>query len=241
LGWRSHLLRRVMAAADALIAPTEFVRRWYGSHGAPGEKLVAVQPGLEYPESVSPRKQGSDRPVRFAYIGGLSWQKGVHVLVEAFRGLQGACELWIAGDESFDPPYVARMRAQAVPGVRFLGRLTREQVWETLAQVDVAVVPTLWYETFSFIVSEAFAAGLPVLASSLGPLADRVRDGVDGLLLPPGDAAAWRTALERLISEPALLARLRANVRLPLTLEEHTEQIESLYTQLGGFPAQEAR
>jgi glycosyltransferase involved in cell wall biosynthesis len=172
--------------------------------------------------------------VRFAYIGGLSWQKGVHVLVEAFRGLQGACELWIAGDESFDPPYVARMRAQAVPGVRFLGRLTREQVWETLAQVDVAVVPTLWYETFSFIVSEAFAAGLPVVASRLGPLADRVRDGVDGLLLPPGDVAAWRTALQRLISEPALLAGLRTNVRPPLTLEEHTEQIEALYTRLVG-------
>jgi glycosyltransferase involved in cell wall biosynthesis len=237
LGWRSHLLRRVMAAADALIAPTEFVRRWYGSHDAPMEKLVTIQPGLEYPESVSPQKQGPDRPVRLAYIGGLSWQKGVHVLVEAFRGLQGACELWIAGDESFDPPYVARMRAQAVPGVRFLGRLTREQVWETLAQVDVAVVPTLWYETFSFIVSEAFAAGLPVVASRLGPLADRVRDGVDGLLLPPGDVAAWRTALQRLISDPALLARLRANVRPPLTLEEHTEQIEALYTRLVGLPA----
>jgi glycosyltransferase involved in cell wall biosynthesis len=229
LSWHNRLLRQVMKAAGRLIAPTEFVRRWYAEHNAPAEKLLTLLPGLEPATIASPHEQ---RPIRFAYIGGLSWQKGVHTVVEAFDGIHGPEELWIAGDESFDPDYVAQLRARAAPNVRFLGRLTREQVWETLAQVDVVMVPSLWYETFSFIVSEAFAAGLPVLASRLGPLADRVRDGVDGLLMPPGDVDAWRTALQRLVGEPDLLARLRANVRPPLTLEEHVERIESLYAQV---------
>ena len=232
LAWRNHLLRRVMKAAGGLIAPTEFVRRWYAAHGAPAERLLMIQPGLERAADVSRQKREPNGPVRFAYIGGLSWQKGIHVLVEACNGVRGAWELWIAGDESFDPAYVARLRAQATPGVRFLGRLTREEVWETLAQVDVVVVPSLWYETFSFIVSEAFTSGAPVVASRLGPLADRVRDGVDGLLVPPGDVVAWRAALQRLVGEPDLLAQLRANVRSPMTLEEHVDQLESLYTQL---------
>ena len=98
--------------------------------------------------------------------------------------------------------------------------------------MDVVAVPTLWYETFSFIVSEAFVAGLPVVASRLGPLADRVRDGVDGLLLPPGDVSAWRAAMQRLADSPDLLARLRANVRPPMTLEAHVDQLETLYTRL---------
>lgn len=236
LGWRNRLLRQVMKDARALIAPTEFVRGWYAAilsrHGVPTERLVVMQPGLE-PAAAAPRQsQRPDGPVRFAYIGGLSWQKGVHVLVEAFGRIGGAGELWIAGDESSDPAYVARLRAQARPGVRFLGRLTREEVWRTLPRVDVVVVPSLWYETFSFIVSEAFAAGAPVVASRLGPLADRVRDGVDGLLVPPGDLAAWQAALQRLVDSPDLLARLRANVRPPMTLEEHVDQMEALYTQL---------
>ena len=231
-GWRNHRLRHVLKAAGGLIAPSKFVRRWYVAHGAPVERSVVIPHGLEFPVRTLRGTRGPAHQVRFAYIGGLSWQKGIHVLLEAFQGTQGARELWIAGDESFDPAYVARLRAQATPGVRFLGRLTRGEVWKTLAQVDVVVVPTLWYETFSFIVSEAFAAGVPVVASRLGALADRIREGVDGLLVPPGDESAWRAALQRLVDEPDLLARLRANVHPPMTLDAHVDEIEALYTQL---------
>jgi glycosyltransferase involved in cell wall biosynthesis len=153
----------------------------------------------------------------------------VHVLIEAFSRLQGTAELWIAGDETFDPEYTARLRAGATPNVRFLGKLSREDVWKTLASVNVVAVPSLWYETFSFIVSEAFAADVPVVASRLGPLADRVRDQVDGLLVPPGDVSAWQDALQRLVDEPDLARRLSDNVRPPMTLGEHVGQVEAVY------------
>jgi glycosyltransferase involved in cell wall biosynthesis len=227
--WRNRLLRGVLDGARVLIAPTEFVQRWYAAHGVPEEKIVVLAPGLDNSMLPPQPPRPADDTVRFAYIGGLSWQKGVHVLVEAFSGVQGEAELWVAGDESFDPAYVSRLKALATPNVRFLGRLDRKGVWETLTQVDVVVVPSLWYETFSFLISEAFAAGLPVLASRLGALADRVRDGVDGLLLPPGDVAAWRAAMQRLLDEPDLLPRLRAGVRPPMTMEEHVDRLEALY------------
>ncbi|WP_322799268.1 glycosyltransferase, partial [Thermoflexus sp.] len=127
--------------------------------------------------------------------------------------------------------YASYLRALAGPNVRFLGRLNREEVWNTMAQADVVAVPSLWFEAYSFLVSEAFAAGLPVLASRLGALAERVRDGVDGLLLPPGDVAAWRAAIQQLIEDPDLLARLRANIRPPMTMEEHVERLEEIYTK----------
>jgi len=230
LAWRNHLLRRVMAAAHRLIAPTEFVRCWYRQHGVDADKLIVLPPGLEERPAM-PAITASDRPLRIAYIGGLAWQKGVHVLVEAFGGLVGRAELWIAGDENADPAYVGRLRAAAGPGVRFLGRLDRDQVWATLAQVDVVAVPTLWYETFSFIVSEAFTAGVPVIASRLGPLADRVHHGEDGLLLPPGDAHAWRSALQQLVDDPIYLERLRNGVRPPLRLAHHVEHLSAIYQE----------
>ncbi len=228
--WRNHLLRQVTEAAHTLIAPTEFVRRWYTAYGVPTEKIRVLSPGLEHIAAMQPQRSNS--PLRFVYIGGLSQLKGVHILLQAFGQVQGPKELWIAGDESSDPTYVARLRAQATPGVRFLGKLTREGVWKTLAQVDVVVAPSLCYETFSFIVSEAFAVGVPVIASHLGALADRVRDGIDGLLIPPGDVNAWRTALQRLVDEPDLLEQLRVNVRPPMMIDEHVDHMQALYAEL---------
>jgi hypothetical protein len=65
----------------------------------------------------------------------------------------------------------------------------------------------------------------------LGALIERVHDGVDGLLLPPGNAAAWQAGLQMLINEPRLLDDLRANVAAPTTLAEHVNRMESLYSR----------
>lgn len=232
MAWRNHKLLRVLRAAAVLIAPTAFVEQWHVDHAAPRATLRVLTPGLEHPAALPLRRRGHDGNVRFLYVGGLSFQKGLHVLLEAFATVSGAAELWIAGDETFDPVYATRLRNLATPNVRFLGRLARPEVWAALVDADVVVVPSLWYETFSFLVSEGFVAGKPVLASCLGPLADRVRDGVDGLLLPPGDVVAWREALQQLVDVPDELARLQENVRPPFSLTEHEAALTSLYSQV---------
>lgn len=231
LAARARLQQRNLLAADVLIAPTAFVRGWYAAHGVPAEQIQVLPHGIESPE-IPARVPEPDRPVRFACIGGLAWQKGVHVLVEAFTGLAGRAELWIAGDASADPAYAGELRALAGDGVRFLGPLTHRQVWETLAQADALIVPSLWYEAFSLIAHEAFAAGVPVIASRLGALAEVVRDGVDGVLVPPGDVDAWRGALRRLVDDPAHLERLRAGVQPPLGLAQHVQRLSDVYEQV---------
>jgi glycosyltransferase involved in cell wall biosynthesis len=223
---RNRTLAAVVAGAARLIAPTEFVRRWYAERGFPAERLVTLPPALAYTGALPP--QPSVERFRAIYIGGLSAQKGVHALIEAFNGVGGNAELLIAGDEAADPLYSRRLREQAGSNVRFLGRLDRAGVWRALSEADVVTVPTLWYETYSFIISEAFAAGLPVLASRLGPLADRVRDGVDGFLLPPGEVAAWRDALRSLVESPGRLAQLKRGVAAPQSLGQHGDDLEKL-------------
>lgn len=226
MAWRTRRLRSALLAADTLIAPSSFVKEWYNTHGLPN-RIEVLPHGLEWPPRLA-HERPTGAPVRLAYIGGLSWQKGVHILMEAFQYLKGAAELWIAGDESFDAPYADRLRAHASPQVRFFGRLSHPEVWVMLSQVDVVAVPSLWPETFSLIAHEAFAAGLPVIASRIGALTEAVHDGENGLLLPPGDVHAWQVALQRLVDEPGLLARMRSNVHPPSTLESHVRRLETL-------------
>lgn len=232
IAWRNRVLHPILKRADRLIAPSEFVQLWYATHGIPAQKISLIPHGIEQPVVPSIARQDPGRPLRFAYIGGLAWQKGVHVAVEAFNNTHGAAELWIAGDESFDPAYAAYLHTQASPRVRFLGKLTRTEIWRVLAQVDTVLIPSLWHETFSLIAHESFAAGVPVLASKLGALTEAVRDGVDGLLIKPGDTSAWQAVLQQLVNRPNQLTQLRENVRPPITLEEHVRHVESLYAQL---------
>lgn len=232
LALRNHLLRKVLVGAKALIAPSEFVWHWYRKHGIPANRIHMVAPGVNLDGVVSAREQKPHSPLRFAYLGGISWQKGVHVAVEAFAGLQGAAELWLIGDDTAYPDYTARLRALASPNVYFLGPQDRTGVWKMLAQVDVLIVPSLWYETFAFVISEAFAAGVPVIASALGPLKDRVTNEVDGFLVPPGDILAMRRAMQRFLDEPELWSQLRLGIRFPDSIEKHTRTIGEIYKEI---------
>jgi glycosyltransferase involved in cell wall biosynthesis len=157
----------------------------------------------------------------------------LHIVIDAFNEISGSAELIIAGDETKFPDYVRDLQRRAAhPDIHFAGRLNRSEVWQTLVNSDVVVVPSLWFETFSMLTHEAFAVGKPVIASAHGALEEAIRHNVDGLLIPPGDVSAWHAAMQRLVDNPDLLARLQTNVRPPITLEEHVDQVEALYTQL---------
>ncbi len=233
---RSLLLQKARKEVALWIAPTEFVRDWHVAHGLPAGRVRVIGHGIEMPPPGLTRQLDRDRSgvsLQLAYIGGLAPQKGVHVLVDAFGTLPESARLTVAGDESAFPGYCADLRRRARhPGIRFAGRLDRSGVWQTLLSSDALAVPSLWYETASLVIQEAFAVGTPVIASNLGALAERVRTEVDGLLVPPGDADAWSGALRRLIDEPGLLARLQGGIRPPISMAEHAAVLESVYGQL---------
>jgi glycosyltransferase involved in cell wall biosynthesis len=177
------------------------------------------------------KEEKGERPFRVGYIGGISWQKGVHLLLEAFQQLTNS-ELWIAGDTNFDPQYTARLHELATAQVHFRGKLDRAAIWKMLRQLDVLVVPSVWYETFGFVISEAFVAGVPVIAFDLGVMSERIQHGHNGLLLPLGDTQALAQALRDLQQNPTVLAQLRQGIRPVTTMGEHAGEIESLYRTL---------
>lgn len=227
---RRRILAGVLQRPDHILTYSDFVRRWFIEHGAPSARTHLVNRGIARPETLPERSRHGDDRVRFAYVGGLAWQKGLHVLIEAFNQLPVNTELMIAGDEGPYPDYVAQLRDSARhPGIRFVGRLERPQVWQTLADADAVVVPSLWYETFSLLTREAFVMGRPVLASGHGVLADAVTHEVDGLLVPPGDVAAWHAALARFVSSPDLRTSLAAAVKPPPTMDATMDELEGIY------------
>lgn len=237
---RDRQVRRALSQMDAIIAPTVFVRDLAQAHGLPAAKMHLVEHGVDVERMAGEDGRPRENPngssvVRFIYLGGLAWQKGVHIAVAACHDLDPAqATLTVYGDPGPFPDYVRQLQAAAGPGVRFAGRLERHEVKAALAGSDVLLVPSLWYETSALVVQEAMACGLPVVVSALGALAERVRDGVDGLLLPPGDVAVWRRAVADLVAYPERIAQLRRGIQPVRTLAEQVSDMETIYRFLIG-------
>lgn len=235
MAYRSLRLRRVLAQARRVIAPTYFVRDTYDRLGMPTDNIVVVPHGIEVPahaQAAASHSQRRDGRLHIVYVGSLAWQKGVHVLIDAVNEMDSEkVRLSLYGDLHKYPEYVTSLRAASHhPKIHFGGAIDREALWQLLSrEADVVVVPSVWYETASLVIQEAFAAGVPVVASQLGALAERVADGVDGLLFPPGDAGALREQLLRLQDDEKLLDELRANIRPARTIEEHVADIDAVY------------
>jgi glycosyltransferase involved in cell wall biosynthesis len=105
-------------------------------------------------------------------------------------------------------------------------------VGRVLAGADVVVVPSLWYENSPVVIQEAFAAGVPVIASQIGALAEKVRHGENGLLFPPGETGALRKLLDSLIEHPAQIEELRGCIPDPVTVQGHVDVLVELYQGL---------
>lgn len=229
---RDRLVWQAALRADCLIAPSRFLIRQYVRAGLPSERLIYLENGVDVERLRRyPRRPSPDGRLRFTYIGALAWQKGVHVVVEAFRGLPSdRAILRVYGDPGVFPEYAERLRRQAdSSNTLFAGPVPHDEVGAVLAETDVLLVPSLWYENSPLVVQEAIAAGVPILASNLGALAEKVRPGVNGWLCPPGDIAAWRAQIRSLIEDPSWREQLRIEKARWLSLEDHMTALEAIY------------
>lgn len=204
---------RALAAADHVIAPSHFLAAMFVANGFPKHRIEVVPYGLE-PGRIVPLPVTRPRhPLRLAFCGVLSPWKAPHLAVEAVRGTKAPVELRVHGNtgETMFADYIARLRNAAGDDLRitFPGAYGEAEAAQVFADMDALVVPSTWYENTPFVVLEAFAAGVPVIASDLGGLAEVVHHEQNGLLFRAGDAAALRAAIERLAHDPALHARLR--------------------------------
>ncbi|MGH7818600.1 MAG: glycosyltransferase, partial [Candidatus Binatia bacterium] len=125
-----------------------------------------------------------------------------------------------------------RIHDRATANVFFHGAYDNDRVGEILADVDVVVVPSLWYENSPLTIQEAFIAGVPVITADVGGMAELVREGAGGLRFRIGDAEDLREKLRRVAEEPAILERLRREVPRVPTMAEHGREVLARYREL---------
>ena len=182
------------------IALNEFCRGKFIEGGLPAERVVVKPNFVDAAAPVEAERNG------LLFVGRLSVEKGIDTLAQAVRRLPGVA-LRVAGDG----PKAGLL--DGISGVTRMGSLPGEAVRTEMARASALVVPSIWYENFPRTIVEAFAAGLPVIASRIGALAEIVSEGKTGLLFEPGSPADLADKIAWALSHPDEMAAMGRNAR----------------------------
>lgn len=213
-------------AIDVFFTPSEFARQKFVAAGFPPEKIL-VKPNFIDPDPGPGQGKGGYA----VFVGRLSPEKGLDVLLDSWQRLDGSLALKIVGDGPLRD--VVQTAAKANPAIRWLGRQPPAQVLSLVGNAACLVMPSIWYETFGRTIVEAFARGTPVIASHLGAMAELVEDGTTGWLFKPGDAADLAAKVNRLLERaedlPSMRRAARDQYRAEFTAEANYRMLISIY------------
>ncbi|MBE2179415.1 MAG: glycosyltransferase family 4 protein [Chthoniobacterales bacterium] len=217
-GWMGLVLMRLRALGvfrkvSAWVALSRAQKDLHVRMGIPADRIHIVPHFFEPAEELRIAEPGRD----VLFLGRLSKEKGASVLLDAWKAAEtGQARLLLAGDGPEGDALRAKVAAEGIPRVEFLGFVSRDRQEELWRRAAFSVVPSIWQDPLPTVVFEAWERGRPAVVSDAGGLSDIVEQGVDGLKVPLGDAAELARAITRMLSDATVRTAMAEMGRLKL-------------------------
>ncbi len=213
---------------DAYIALTDFGRDKFIQGGLPPEKVV-VKPNFVDPDPGI----GAGTGGYALFVGRLYVEKGIDVLLEAWKQLGAKIPLKILGDGLLAPEVIKA--AQTFPGIEWLGRRSMADVYGMMQNAQFLIFPSKWYEGLPRTLIESFACGTPVIAPNLGAMSSFIAPYETGLHFQPGNVKDLVSQVEWAIANPEQMFKMRQNARtefeIRYTADQSYQQLVKIYEQ----------
>lgn len=219
--WRNRI--------DRIIVLTEFAKeRFLSSSLQLDVRKLVVKPNFVY----DPGETKGERKNFFLFVGRLSNEKGVHMLLKSFADMPSQ-NLLIVGDG----PQEHELRAEFghLLNIKFSGKQPKDKVLTLMRESKALIFPSIWYEGLPYTILEAFSTGTPVIASELGAMKVMVVHGTNGYLFKPGDIEDLKKAINNFELNPdreRLYLNARQTYLEKYNPEAHYEAIMQLYLEL---------
>ncbi|MCX7597136.1 MAG: glycosyltransferase, partial [Fischerella sp.] len=238
-----HQLRLLAKLADRIVVPSNWQYDAFRLNGVPEEKLILCRQGVanNFTQQITPIK-AENGTLKIGFLGRWQETKGAQVIAEAVHLLPAdiPVELILHATHADQYGEANREKVLALAAcdsrIRIAEPLSRQAISEVLANFDLLAVPSQWLETGPLVVLEAQAVGTPVLGANLGGIAELVRHGVDGWLVPAKDTKAWTEAIATLAEDRNLLAKLRQGIGPVRTMSAVASEMAMLYKEILAIP-----
>ena len=243
---REIYIKRAFSVVDAFISPSEFLKQRYVSWGIDEQLITVIENGMPQMSAgvqqqigdAASLAHGGDEKINLAYFGQINWFKGLDVLLESLllmeRKLRKRFVLNIYGTNLENQP--AEFQDKVISALKTLkdiaflhGPYESEELPGLLADTDWMVVPSVWWENSPIVIQEAFRSNVPVIASNIGGMAEKVKHQVNGLTFTAGKPLSLLNVLKHIESSPSLLKKCKAGIAVPLSISETAKLNLSLY------------
>jgi len=233
---RKRFVQSQFEHVDRFIAPSAQLMEKYVSWGIDPERIEVEEYGRRPPEARAPDPSQTKAPTNIGFFGQLSHFKGGTLMLEAMSLLAEDSEahLWLHGanlelqPERFRAEF-AELSDSIADRVTFRGPYRHSELPKLMADLHWVVVPSIWWENSPLVIQEAFFHRRPVICSDVGGMAEKVRDGVDGIHFRVGDAHSLARTFERATTAPRLWRSLREGIREPHSMDTHVAHLLAAY------------
>jgi glycosyltransferase involved in cell wall biosynthesis len=236
---RQRFVKGHFENVDRFIAPSAQLMDKYLRWGIEPERIEVEEYGRRPPAVRAPAPQQTKSPVNIGFFGQLSYFKGGKLMLEAMSLLDEDVDahLWLHGanlelqSQEFQDEF-ATMHEALRGRVTFRGPYDHGELPKLMADLHWVLVPSIWWENSPLVIQEAFFHGRPIICSDVGGMAEKVRDGVDGMHFRVGDAHSLARAIETATSGPRLWRSLHDRIREPHSMDAHVAHLMDMYGNL---------
>ena len=235
---RERFVKGHFANVDRFLAPSAQLMDKYVRWGIAEDRIEVEEYGRLAPAQRAGAPSQTRSPTNIGFFGQLSRFKGAEVMLDAMAMLEPETDahLWLHGanlelqTEEFQEEFAARS-AELRDRVTFRGPYDHDELPRLMEDLHWAIIPSIWWENSPLVIQEAFFHRRPIICSDVGGMAEKVRDGIDGIHFRAGDAWSLARTIERATGSARLWQKLRDGIREPYAMDDHVERLLELYTE----------
>ncbi len=226
---RYYYVTEALKSTSYIISPSHFLKSSYVEKTGMKISNITIIPHGIIPFNIKKNKVFTEKQIRFGFIGLPGRYKGSHLLVKVFKKISpeiAKLVIWGKGWQEISK------QIKSSENIILKGEYSLENLRKVFSSFDILIIPSICYETFSFVAHEAFYAKIPVIASNIGVFNEIIKHGKNGFLFKVNDTDSLYNCIKKIIDHPKLINEFSMNIKRPKTANEYVDEIYHFYKNI---------